>query len=770
MKTKKLLSVVLALVMVLSLVSFAGAATLTDVPDELAPAIARLVGLGILNGYPDGTFRPDNNITRAEFAKIAVLSMGLERSADMLATVPSQFSDVKVSDWFNKYVNVATSQGILKGYPDGTFKPNSNITQAEALTIVLRLLGYNDNLPGSWPYNYVVQADTLNLIDSGFSANIAATRGGIATLVCNALEKNMVVWNSDAGFVDQKATMLARQLNGSLSEIMDVESVTTGGKTYDTLVAGGATHNVSKEVAVAGSTFANLANHKVVLTKVNNVVVAIEVKSTLVTGEVTKVAGRTITIGNTDVVLASGVTPIPAVEDVVSAWIYDGRAYKVIVHADAQAGVIAATGVNASGQYVVFGEAPPVYFAANAAITLNGAPATFASLAVGQYAVYELNNDTPAKITKLDAYNNTVNGVVDSWTAAGGYYTSITINGVEYKCAANTVAVIPSMPITVGASAMLTLNTRGEVVAAAALANYAVMVTGDIAALYAQATSAGTKYLVALKDGTSYDISEVAENIYFNNEVNAYNFNEIDSAKQKDSAVRIQYDAAGKVIRVDIYQPVTVDADGLSAYPPVPYVTTFTVDGVSVPTLPADAAAYIYIVTWDVEQGVVKNINAVSAAQTKTNIAVVAKGSDMSGNYIQIAEDDTKYFFGPAVGSMFNEIQVGDKVTFSFTTDAWDTTFITDIKVTEPVDPGDDPVIPTDAEIDYINTTGTRIVMSGTTYATDDDTIVYDSDGKVIAIGSADIVANKDDLVGKTVDNIVVSDGVLVSLKLAEED
>ena len=89
-----------------------------------------------LIGYSDGTFRPDAPISRAEFAKIAVSFTQNNGSA-----VYNYFTDVKTTDWFAPYVTAAKDAGLIEGYSDGSFKPESKITRAEACAIVNRTLG-----------------------------------------------------------------------------------------------------------------------------------------------------------------------------------------------------------------------------------------------------------------------------------------------------------------------------------------------------------------------------------------------------------------------------------------------------------------------------------------------------------------------------------------------------------------------------------------------------------------------------------------------------
>jgi hypothetical protein len=93
-----------------------------------------LVKAGAINGYPDGTFKPEFPVTRAEFAKMVVLTLSIPQATP---ATPS-FSDLNPAEWYYGYVEGAVEHGLIKGYPDGTFQPQGNITLAEVLTVVLR--------------------------------------------------------------------------------------------------------------------------------------------------------------------------------------------------------------------------------------------------------------------------------------------------------------------------------------------------------------------------------------------------------------------------------------------------------------------------------------------------------------------------------------------------------------------------------------------------------------------------------------------------------
>lgn len=92
----------------------------------------------LVEGYTNGTFRPDREITRAEFATIIVRALGLSSKDASKAN----FTDVSASDWFADEVAIAAEAGIINGYPNGTFKPNENITREELAAMVVRASKY----------------------------------------------------------------------------------------------------------------------------------------------------------------------------------------------------------------------------------------------------------------------------------------------------------------------------------------------------------------------------------------------------------------------------------------------------------------------------------------------------------------------------------------------------------------------------------------------------------------------------------------------------
>lgn len=182
---RKVLSFVLVLSLVLGSFSMAFAAPLSDVAGEdFEDAVNVLTELGVVSGYPDGTYKPDNIVTRAEMAVIVVRALGL---ADY-ATGVSSFSDM-AGHWSNPYVAYATSLGVIAGYPDGTFKPDATVTYDEAATMLVAALGFTpESLPGTWPANYVVKAKSLGILDGIKAGPAGATRGDIAIMAFQTLD------------------------------------------------------------------------------------------------------------------------------------------------------------------------------------------------------------------------------------------------------------------------------------------------------------------------------------------------------------------------------------------------------------------------------------------------------------------------------------------------------------------------------------------------------------------------------------------------------
>ena len=112
-------------------------------------AVSTLSNAGIISGYPDGTFRPNAPITRAEMAKVVALFAKLDKSEDL-------FNDI-AGHWAEAYIRLAAGNGWIAGYPDGSFKPQQNITRAETMTMINRVL---DRVPSVeshlLPYNVML--------------------------------------------------------------------------------------------------------------------------------------------------------------------------------------------------------------------------------------------------------------------------------------------------------------------------------------------------------------------------------------------------------------------------------------------------------------------------------------------------------------------------------------------------------------------------------------------------------------------------------------
>lgn len=142
----------LALLLATSILSSTAFADFIDVPEthKNSAAIEALVSQNILQGYSDSSFKPDQEVTRAEALKIILLGLGT--TVDDNATFSGSFSDVSSSDWYYKYVATAVNLGIVSGYDDGTFKPNQTVNRAEAIKILLITTGATLENPEEEPF------------------------------------------------------------------------------------------------------------------------------------------------------------------------------------------------------------------------------------------------------------------------------------------------------------------------------------------------------------------------------------------------------------------------------------------------------------------------------------------------------------------------------------------------------------------------------------------------------------------------------------------
>ncbi len=207
---KKLLAMVLALVMTLSLAVSANAAfkDADKVSADYSEAVAVLSGMGVFQGYPDGSFQPQGDITRAEVAAIVyrVYTKDVKDAKASLYATYNKFSDMAGAGWAQGYIGYCANAEIVKGYPNGTFQPSGKVTGYEVLAMILRAIGYDKNGEFSgadWALHVAQTAQQAHVLDNvkGVDLNAAATRELVAELLFRAIAKApMVTYTAAFGY------------------------------------------------------------------------------------------------------------------------------------------------------------------------------------------------------------------------------------------------------------------------------------------------------------------------------------------------------------------------------------------------------------------------------------------------------------------------------------------------------------------------------------------------------------------------------------------
>ena len=217
---KKLLAMVLALVMTLSLaVSASAFKDDKDVSADYAEAVAVLNGMDVFKGYEDGSFKPTGNITRAEVATIIYrIYTGDVAKNDKsgLYSTYNKFSDMTGAGWAAGYIGYCANAELVKGYPDGTFKPSGNVTGYEVLAMILRAVGYDKNGEFSgadWSLNvakYAEQLGVLKNVAKTTNLSAPASRELVAEILFRAIQQPMVTYTPAFGYVTDKVANIAQ--------------------------------------------------------------------------------------------------------------------------------------------------------------------------------------------------------------------------------------------------------------------------------------------------------------------------------------------------------------------------------------------------------------------------------------------------------------------------------------------------------------------------------------------------------------------------------
>jgi hypothetical protein len=224
---KKVLALVLVIAMVMGFAVSASATEFSDadtIAEQNETAVEVLTALNIINGYPDGTYRPTGSVTRAEVAKMIAVAFnnGDESLNSLYQNVACGLTDIG-GTWAEGYIKYCYATGIVSGYPDGTFKPENPVTGNELCQIMLNILGYEiDTTNTPWATAVMAKSSSIGLLKNvSTAAGSACPRQEAAQIIYNALTLPILQANAMGVLVPSTDTILSKYLGGA-SEVVVV--------------------------------------------------------------------------------------------------------------------------------------------------------------------------------------------------------------------------------------------------------------------------------------------------------------------------------------------------------------------------------------------------------------------------------------------------------------------------------------------------------------------------------------------------------------------
>ena len=290
---KKVLSIVLSIAMVVCLAPTMAFAATTNAAQSNAAysdiegtacegAVNVLSALKVVDGFTDGTYKPEQTVTRAQMAKLIVTALGV---ADYATAKTSKYTDMGAATWAIPYVEYASNLNIVNGVGNGKFNPNGLVTYEQAATMIVRALGYTDQckeMNGTWPAIYIQKAMALNIFEDVVNGGAnGANRGDVAIMLYNALDLAQVYADGD-GATRAKSGNNSTTYNGeAIQGVTMMGTLNKGGQSgYGTITSDqvdNAKLNIRSYLGAAGKYTAD---------KNGDILALGDIKSTFITGDI----------------------------------------------------------------------------------------------------------------------------------------------------------------------------------------------------------------------------------------------------------------------------------------------------------------------------------------------------------------------------------------------------------------------------------------------------------------------------------------------------
>lgn len=418
---KKVLSVALIVLILASILTPANALEVSS--EEIAEVME---SLGIMNGYPDGNLHLGDKLTRAQFAKIMINASVYKNSVSSRSTT-SPFRDVQYSNWAAPYVSVAVSNGLMKGYPDATFKPDKNVTLEEAVTVALTFMGYtSSDFGSSWPYGQLSLAANIGLIKNvSSSAGNEITRQDAMRIVYNMLNSNT---KSGTSYIDSTGYRLLEDViliaTSNEDPSLGAGKVSTSDGIYKVAETfnedsigkkGNAILNINDEVICFMPSSQQIETYTAYAALENDIIVAAEGGYTSALG---LSSGTTVYVDGTKKTAADAVSKI-SVGDIVKVSKINGKIDFVVISGNTLAGPVTAAGsdwVNLFNTDV-----------SGATLLRNGNKASVSDINTNDILYYSDSLNT------IWAYNKKITGVYENAYPNQDQPSKITVSGIDYS-------------------------------------------------------------------------------------------------------------------------------------------------------------------------------------------------------------------------------------------------------------------------------------------------------------------------------------------------